>query len=273
MPNSPQVEEAIRSVSDSLGKLDPAQQAAIKQQEKLNALLDATPSAQLDATRTDMLLLTKAFEDGAISVQQYEEAVQARLGTLPEALGKKLDEMNAFADQAKRNIQDALGDTLSDVFKGDFDNILDKWGDLLADMAAQAAAARLNTYLFGDGKDNKGVIGPAFDAIVGALFGGGKAQGGPVEAGRLYRINETGVPEVGTFGGRDYLLTGANSGRITPLKQAGGGAAPVFHITQQIGSSITRNDVQALIHQANAALEGKILQSMRNGGVYARAAR
>lgn len=54
-------------------------------------------------------------------------------------------------------------------------------------------------------------------------YGGGRQFGGPVQAGSQYRINETGVPEVRSSGGKDYLMETRNA-MITPLdKFLGGG--------------------------------------------------
>lgn len=79
---------------------------------------------------------------------------------------KGLDE---FAQQAGRNIQDALGDTLARTLKGDFDSIGELWGNLIINMIAQASAAQLNKYLFGDifsGGSNSGAIGSIVSAFL-----------------------------------------------------------------------------------------------------------
>lgn len=79
---------------------------------------------------------------------------------------KGLDE---FAQQAGRNIQDALGDTLARTLKGDFDSIGQMWGDLILNMIAQAAAAQLNKYLFGDifsGGNDSGAIGSLLSSFL-----------------------------------------------------------------------------------------------------------
>lgn len=63
---------------------------------------------------------------------------------------KKIEEVNTFAEQAGRNIQNALGDTLVRTLKGDFSSIGDLWKNLLIEMAAQALSAKLGQYLLGD---------------------------------------------------------------------------------------------------------------------------
>jgi len=58
-------------------------------------------------------------------------------------------------------------------------------------------------------------INEAF-SFIGSLFNsGGRASGGPVDAGHLYRVNEDG-PELLTVGGKSYLMMGRDSGNVTP---------------------------------------------------------
>ena len=96
--------------------------------------------------------------------EQFSEAAQTRLGTLSGVI----EEVNTFAEQAGRNIQDALGDTLVRTLKGDFESIGDLWKNLLINMAAQALAAKLGQALLGDfAKTGKigGVIGDVLKFI------------------------------------------------------------------------------------------------------------
>lgn len=58
--------------------------------------------------------------------------------------------------------------------------------------------------------------GSAFGGFLAGLFGGARAQGGSVQAGRIYAINENQGPgEILNAGGRQYLLA-AQSGRVDP---------------------------------------------------------
>lgn len=61
--------------------------------------------------------------------------------------------------------------------------------------------------------------------IQGTNFGGGRQYGGPVTSGSLYRVNETGRPEMFTAAnGSQYMLPTAN-GNVTPANQVGGGGS------------------------------------------------
>lgn len=81
-------------------------------------------------------------------------------------------------------------------------------GSLLGDLFKAGAS------LLGGG----GVGGTTGYASVAGISGG-RAMGGDVAAGGMYRINERGPGEIATVGGKDYLMMGANSGRVRPASQ------------------------------------------------------
>lgn len=63
--------------------------------------------------------------------------------------------------------------------------------------------------------DSSGGFWSAIGGAIGTFFGGGRASGGMVDAGHLYRVNEDG-PELLTVGGKSYLMMGRDSGNVTP---------------------------------------------------------
>ena len=111
--------------------------------------------------------------------------------------------------------------------------------------AAAPAAALTSTFSFG----SAAVIGGI--ALLGTLaiakMMGGRQYGGPVSSG-MYRVNETGVPEIYSHGGKDYLMNTKNA-NIKPLEQGGGGGSQVIvnnntpykvYVTQDEAAQITR---------------------------------
>lgn len=64
-------------------------------------------------------------------------------------------------------------------------------------------------------------IGAIMAALTVGALAGGRQYGGPVSSG-MYRVNETGVPEIYSHGGKDYLMNTKNA-NIKPLEQGGGG--------------------------------------------------
>jgi hypothetical protein len=69
---------------------------------------------------------------------------------------------------------------------------------------------------------------------VADAFGGGRQYGGPVDAGSMYRVNETGRPEMFTASnGAQYMLP-TSGGRVTSAADVAGGSAPTI-IIQNMG--------------------------------------
>jgi TP901 family phage tail tape measure protein len=77
--------------------------------------------------------------------------------------------------------------------------------------------------------------GALISSIAGINFGGGRQYGGPVSAGSMYRVNETGAPEmfVGS-GGRQYMLP-TQSGQVVPADEVGGGGLRI--VVNNFGSA------------------------------------
>ena len=244
------IDEAILAVEEEINKLSPAARAAAEEMSRLNAILGQTPTAILGEVLVDVDLLNKAFADGRIGVELWAEAVRASAGKLPGELEKPLAEISEFAQQAARNIQDSLGDTILAGLDGSFKNIGKLWEDMLKRMLAQAAAAQLNRAVFGDSFEKTGQIGGAAGSLIDflrGLGGGARAAGGPVYAGRPYLVGERG-PEV---------VVPRGNGTVLPNGRGlGGGAGSTFNVNVQGDAS--ENTVR-LINGALAQFEARQL--------------
>jgi|GEM_PF-2220770 len=113
------------------------QKDAAAQQERLQAFVDATPTAQLEKTRKDMQFLADAFQRGQLSVEMYTEAVQARLGTLPDTITKTTDSFRQFAEQGVELVTRSLSDLI--VSGGDIKDLGNTFVEQLQRMALEAA--------------------------------------------------------------------------------------------------------------------------------------
>lgn len=180
---------------------------------------------------------------------EIEKAARADVGKgAREGLKKYLDEISdASADTAN---------LVSGSLRGVEDNLTamvtsqkSSWKDLFTSILEEAtrlyAIRPLMKNLFGDGSlggEKGGWIGSALGAAkslvggegggsgsgsgegvgqvvswIAGLFGGGRATGGPVSAGRLYEVNETGTPELLDIGGKQMLMMGRQAGTVIPL--------------------------------------------------------
>jgi len=81
----------------------------------------------------------------------------------------------------------------------------------------------------------------------------GRANGGPVKAGSMYRVNEKGTPELLNVGGNQYLMMGDRSGSVDNMHGGSGGgtggAAPggnmSVNIYNQTDSKVTATERQS----------------------------
>ncbi len=197
----------------------------------------------------------QALARGLITPEQAE-AIKKRMA---EAL-QPINEADAWAVQAAKNIQDALGDTLYNALDGNFENIGKSFGNMLKRMAAEAMAADLARSLFGD-YAKTGAVGGIFGSLFSGLFGGGlsmRADGGDIFAGRPYLVGERG-PEV---------IIPNKSAYVVPNHQLGGKSV---QITQNItvGSGVSRSDVINAMAVAKEQAKREVYESMRRGGVFA----
>ncbi len=244
------IDEAIASITLEMEALDPVAAQAAETTKRLNELLDATPSAGIEKARADMQLLAAALERGEINAGQFSEAAQVRLGTL----GTQIDEVNKFAEEAGRKIQDALGDTLTRSLQGDFSSIGKMWGDLLTGMVAQAVAAQLIQALFGD------------------LFGGGST-------GNNGLIDTALSTWLGSFAtGLDYVprdgLAYIHQGEriVTADQNRRGGWSDDrrvvnVYITNQVEAGVNKQEVLGALRAVEARSEAKTMQRLRRVGL------
>lgn len=64
--------------------------------------------------------------------------------------------------------------------------------------------------------------GQIASGIAGVNYGGAREFGGPVDAGKVYRVGEGGKPEVFQSGGKNFMIPG-DGGKVIPNDQIGGG--------------------------------------------------
>lgn len=236
-----------------------------EQAAKAQAELQAEAAGFYEATRTpierlnielarQLELLNKlgpAYQDTYV---RATEAAQDRYDA--ESKGEKqVSELDQFTQRAAQNMQDYLGSSFQQIMEGNFDNIGDSFVSMLNRMVAEAAAAQVFKYLLGDtasgGSGGGGVLGDLFSSAASSLFGGFKAEGGPVQSGKGYIVGERG-PE---------WFEPATSGTVVPNHALGGQTIQVSNVFHLSGSVDRRTQQQV----AAAAGRGVQLAMSRNG--------
>lgn len=156
--------------------------------------------------------------------QQQEEAIEQGQAAVAGTGKAALDEWSIFADQAARNIQDALGDTLQATMEGNWRSIGDSWKRTLDRMVAEALAAKLGQALLGDFGKSGNVGGLAGDAIgfLSQLFKP-SANGNAFGPGGVLAFANGGVVNGATpfafGGGRLGVMGEAGPEAVMPLKR------------------------------------------------------
>jgi hypothetical protein len=147
------------------------------------------------------------------------QAITDSLTALQErrlAIEDQITAMDALRDAGKGFFRDIVaGRDAVDSLKDAFDSVINTILDAIAENL-------IGQFLGQAGTTSAGSAGGWWAQFAGMLFGGGRANGGPVSANTLYRVNERG-PELLSVGGADYLMMGAQAGRVDPNPAMGGG--------------------------------------------------
>jgi hypothetical protein len=218
-------------------------------------LLDLTLELEVmtDAANGAAEAISDFAQQNSESLNQSLEAFEA---DFEERFIKGVDKLTAYQEQAARNTQDIIADTLLSGFDKGVDGILKSFGDMIVKLVGQAVAADIAGKLFGaaGGGTGGGWVGMAAGWLGG--LAGNRAIGGPVLAGMNYHVNER-EPE---------FFRPRVGGDIIPLSKMpnmGGGMSLTQHFTvkPETGERVTRRTEQQI---AAAASRGLAMASRRN---------
>lgn len=232
-------------------------------------LTESQLSAVTQARLEDALAIAEANGASGDTLDYLREEIALR-SQLTDALikvdQKRIEQQtsaeektNEFAQQAARNIQNSLADFLFDPFSKGSDKMIQKFGETLQRMAADAAAAQIGKALFGDllgggGKSGSsggsGLIGKGIDAAGtwlssinwASLFsfadGGIMTSRGSLPLKKYANGGIANSPQLAMFGeGRNpEAYVPLPDGRSIPVKMAGHGSAG-NNITIHVNSS------------------------------------
>lgn len=136
------------------------------------------------------------------------------------------DYMSEASDVAGRTAEaidgvlNSLQGTFEDFFRTgrlDWKGFLDDINAELARFFSQQLVKQILGSFMNGGQSSSSVgggWGQVIGQFIGSLFGGGRAHGGPVRAGRLYEVGEKG-PELLQMGGRNFMIPGRD-GYVVP---------------------------------------------------------
>lgn len=188
--------------------------------------------------------------EGQIDVDTYNARLKeiqtetlAALSQGPKEAKEEVEKLNEYQIQAARNTQDIIANTFESLATGadvSAKSILQSFGQMIVQLAAQAAAANIAGKLFGEAATGvKGSGGGLVSAALGLLS---RDSGGRGQRGRAYMIGRGAQPE---------LFVPDTSGTFIPAGAAGGmqvtnnfnfsGDAPLSRRTQlQVAAAASR---------------------------------
>ncbi len=150
--------------------------------------------------------------------------------------------IESFADQAARNMQDAFADFFFDPFDDGLRGLVQGFADALKRMVANLIASDILSFLNPQG-------GGGFFGFAKSLFG--RQIGGPVGRGQSVIVGER---------GREVFTPGA-SGSITPLGAIN--FAPVTNING--GAGLDVDSLIPILEENNRKVQGEFIDSLRRG--------
>ena len=209
--------------------------------DRLKSLTSGTMVQTNAKVLDDVGFLYKAYTDGKIkSEEEYIQAVTLVLDRLKDKNKTVADETTVFWQEAAKGIQNSLQTFFFDAMQGNITNLGDSFKKVLDQMIANALAARLSEALFGAGFEKGGAMGGwagAASSFLGSFFGGNRANGGPVQAGMAYRVNERTA--------NSEFFVPKVSGTIVPSFESGGGGS-----SNHFSTTIHAVDSQSFLSQA-----------------------
>jgi hypothetical protein len=208
-------------------------------QAKLDQLLDHHQITQQEYAKRSNALLDETLQPVQITGEKILQVTK-----------ESHTQMEAFADQAARNIQNTFANFLFDPFKEGLRGMAVEFINIIRRMLAEAASAQILKALFGQGQGTSGGgsgLGGLFGALLRSAFGAGGsgvgsdsaslaatagndmsfldgafAGGGYAQSGKSYLVGEDG-PEIFTPGAGGY---------VTPNGMGGGFSGDMhFHTT------------------------------------------
>lgn len=236
-------------------------------QQKLPDLTQAEPTAGFGGT-SDQLKLdqVKTNAQFAQQVAQQERDSAETVNQKYQEQVALLKELNAQGLLVGKDYEDAMAKATAAVDKGNKawaqfgqqvgQNILaaaemkESWGQALTSILEDLLKVILQMEVMKALSATSG--GGIFGSIVGSLFGGARATGGPTYPGQSYLVGENG-PE---------MFTPGASGRITPNGAAGGGTQVIYQIDARGAQAGVSDEIkQALQQTENRAVARAVVTS------------
>lgn len=233
------------------------QREAISLRAKTAALYDLSEAGQVNARIEKELQDLRAkgvpVDDKRLAQIKAEAAATIEAARAHEQARQQM----AMLQESGRIVAGSLESAFARWTEGSKLNVRDMVRSMIADLAQLTFKKGVMEALFGGGGSSGGGM---FGNLLGSMFGGARAAGGPVSSGRAYLVGEEG-PEL--------FMPGA-SGTIIPngaIRGGAGGQAVSVHLHNTIDArgaypeSIAQ--IRAALAQQQAGLPGEVVRVVR----------
>lgn len=226
-------------------------------------LVKNTPEHLLGSDKyvTEMTKIKEAQDQALQDLQRYFDSVRQLQGDwtngATRALSTYVDDVANVSAQVERlftNTFSGLEDSLVNFVKTGELSFSDLADSIIADIARIIIRQQITGPLAQLVQGNLGGGGFIND-LLGGLFGGARANGGPTQAGKFYEVNERGS-ELFTQGGRTYLMS-SGDGRVDPIRGGMGGGFTQqnqFVVQGRIDRSTQNQIADKMRRQTNTAV-------------------
>ena len=215
----------------------------IEKQKTVFALLEEAKRRQVDLDAklvNGTMTYRQAIE--ALGEQKKQQIVTTEeLAQAEERAGQKID----FAAQMQKSFEEGLIDS---IVAGE------SFSDVLGNIAQMIAKAMLQAALFNQGPWATGSGSGLLGGLTDVIFGGFRAAGGDVAAGRAYVVGEKG-PEV---------IVPKSPGTVIPNHELGGGGLTAsFAPNINLNHGVTQSDLAMAMTAARVEYERRFLPMLR----------
>lgn len=226
---------------------------------------------ELDALRQENIITQEQYAQAEIDINRRK--VEEIRALEMDSQHARLQAASSFFGEAASLLEN-YGDNSSNTYKNLF-RISKAFA--LADSLVSLQAAIMKASVsapFPANLATMAAMGSAGLAVIsnlrGVTFGGGRQYGGAVSADSLYRVNETGAPEMFTASnGRQYMMPNTKGEVTAANKLGGGGGNVIIHNYAGADVSATQNqngDTEVIINRAVAEVASQIASN--NGQVW-----
>lgn len=197
--------DQIKVLADRRAALKRAQDDQATQ----SSIIADSEAAITASVQRNIQLAAELLTARKISEADYVRYVEAQMKRVTDLNQQAADQTTEFWRSAAQGIQGAFQTFFFDFMQGNLTDLVGGVKRAIDQVVANFLAAKAAAALFGNEIGRTGQVGGfvgSAGSFLGSLFGGARAEGGPIEAGKAYLVGERG-PELRTFGAPGNIVS------------------------------------------------------------------